>query len=305
MKKVLLTALLCLGLLFGFTLLSQPVPGPEELDLTALPAYAGEPWAILNDDRPTFTEEELAFSGEPAFSPLDGLERRGPALALVGPETLPTAERGPIGQIKPPGWHTVRYDHIEGKYLYNRCHLIAYQLSGVNEEPLNLITGTRYLNVSAMLPLENLVAQYVRETGNHVLYRVTPLYEGENLLCDRLLLEARSVEDGGEGLSLCRCLYNVQPGVVIDYATGESRLEEGFSPETPVPTAAESPTSTEVPTQEVPEDVTYILNTRSGRFHLPDCPGAANISEKNRQNSTDTREELLAQGYTPCGTCKP
>ena len=303
MKKVLLTALLCLGLLFGFTLLSQPAPGPEELDLATLPAYAGEPWAVLNDDRPTFTAEELAFSGEPVFSPLDELERRGLALALVGPETLPTAERGPIGQIKPPGWHTVRYDHIEGKYLYNRCHLIGYQLSGVNEEPLNLITGTRYLNVSAMLPLENLVAQYVRETGNHVLYRATPLYEGDDLLCDRLLLEARSVEDGGEGLSLCRCLYNVQPGVVIDYATGESRLEEGFSVESPTPAVTETPV--EAPAEEVPEDVTYILNTRSGRFHLPDCPGAANISEKNRQNSTDTREELLSQGYTPCGTCKP
>ena len=113
------------------------------------------------------------------------------------------------------------------------------------------------------------------------------------------------MEDGGEGLSLCRCLYNVQPGVVIDYATGESRPEEGFSPKAPVPTAAESPTSTKVPTQEVPEGVTYILNTRSGRFHLPDCPGAATISEKNRQNSTATREELLARGYTPCGTCKP
>ena len=304
MKKALLSALLCLGLLFGYTLLSQPAAGPEELDLTALPPYAGEPWAVLNDDRPAFTEEELAFSGEPVFSPPDELDRRGPALALVGPETLPAEERGPIGQIKPPGWHTVRYDHIEGKYLYNRCHLIAYQLSGVNEEPLNLITGTRYLNVSAMLPLENLVAQYIRETGNHVLYRVTPLYEGENLLCDRLLLEARSVEDGGEGLSLCRCLYNVQPGVVIDYATGESRLEEGFSASTPTPTAAETPAETPA-AEELPEGVTYILNTRSGRFHLPDCPGAAAISEKNRQNSTDTREELLAQGYTPCGTCKP
>lgn len=305
MKKALLSALLCLGLLFGFTLLSQPAPGAEELDLAALPAYAGEPWVILNDDRPIFTAEELAHTGEPALSPLDELGRRGAALALVGPDTLPTEERGAIGQIKPPGWHTVRYDHIEGKYLYNRCHLIGYQLSGLNEEPLNLITGTRYLNTTAMLPLENMVAQYIQDTGNHVLYRVTPLYEGENLLCDRLLLEARSMEDDGEGLSLCRCLYNVQPGVVIDYATGESRLEEGFSVESPTPIVTESSAPAEAEGNEVPEGVAYILNTRSFKFHLPDCPGAANISEKNRQNSADTREELLAQGYTPCGTCKP
>lgn len=304
MKKTMLAALLCLSLLSGCAFLPQPVPilPGEAIDLTALPDYAGEPWAILNDDCPPFTEDDLAFSGEPAFAPLDELERRGTALALVGPETLPTEEREGIGQIKPPGWHTVRYDHIEGKYLYNRCHLIAFQLSGLNQEPQNLITGTRYLNTSAMLPLENQIAQYIRDTGNHVLYRVTPLYEGEDLICSKLLVEAASVEDAGQGLSLCRCLYNVQPGVVIDYATGESRLDDS----TPEPTVSpDAPTSTQSPDVEEPEGITYILNTRSSKFHLPDCSGAAAISEKNRQNVSNTREELVEMGYAPCGQCKP
>lgn len=201
------------------------------ITLETLPEYHGIPFVELEGNLPAFTEEELTTTGYEAYSPLDLLGRCGEARACVGLELMPTEERGSIGMIKPSGWQTVRYDdRIDGKYLYNRCHLIGYQLTGENANEMNLITGTRYLNVEGMLPFENEIADYVQETGNHVLYRVTPIFRGVELVARGVQMEAYSVEDGGEGVSFHVYCYNVQPGVGINYLTGDSWAEEGYIP---------------------------------------------------------------------------
>ena len=210
---------------------AQPSPAatPELIpfDLADVPAFQGEPGVEVNGNVPYFTEEELAGGSEAQYSELDALDRCGPATVLVRREGMPTGEREGVGQYRPSGWHTVRYDDlIEGKYLYNRCHLIGWQLTGENAEPRILITGTRYLNVKGMLPYETQVARYVEKTGEPVLYRVTPVFQAEELVARGVLMEAQSVADRGEGLRFCIYLYNVQPGVDIDYATGESRRAE-------------------------------------------------------------------------------
>ena len=192
--------------------------------LEDLPAYDGKSYVKINGGKPFFAESDYTTDSFERYSPLDGLGRCGAAYACVGRDLMPTEERGAIGDVRPTGWHTVKYDIVDGKYLYNRCHLIGYQLSGENANEENLITGTRYLNVEGMLPFENQVAEYVEGTGNHVLYRVTPVFAGTNLLADGVLMEAFSVEDGGAGVCFCVFCYNVQPGIVIDYATGESAL---------------------------------------------------------------------------------
>ncbi len=197
----------------------------EEPDM---PPYAGEPYAVIGDNRPDFGEDSGRTDAFESYSELDGLGRCGRAYANVCRELMPTEERGEIGQIRPSGWHTVKYDCIPDRYLYNRCHLIGYQLCGENANERNLITGTRYLNVSGMLPFENQVADYVLDTGNHVLYRVTPVFTGDHLVADGVRMEAWSVEDAGEGVCFDVFVYNVQPGVMIDYATGESREENGL-----------------------------------------------------------------------------
>ena len=191
-----------------------------------IPAYSGQPYVVLNDNQPNFELEDLTTEEFELYSNLDSLGRCGIAYANISPETMPTEPRGEIGQVKPTGWHTVKYDCVDGKYLYNRCHLIGFQLAGENANEKNLITGTRYLNVEGMLPFENMVAEYVDETGNHVLYRITPIYEGSNLIAAGVQMEAISVEDEGEGVCFNVFVYNVQPGVVIDYATGDSWAEE-------------------------------------------------------------------------------
>ena len=253
--------------------------------LEDIPAYSGEPYVALNNNEPTFLEGELTTESYEFYSDLDTLGRCGTALACVGVDLMPTEERGSIGQVKPTGWQSAKHDCVDGKYLYNRCHLIGYQLSGENANKQNLITGTRYLNVDGMLPFENMVADYVKETENHVLYRVMPVFTGDNLVADGVVMEAKSVEDNGEGVSYNVYVYNVQPGVEINYATGESWLSGTDRPE-----AAE---------------VTYILNVSSKKFHLPTCSGANNMKAENRQESTSSRKELIDQGYEPCGTCKP
>jgi DNA-entry nuclease len=195
--------------------------------LKDVPLYSGTPYAELHDNQPLFTEADYTTEAFETYGDLDTLGRCGTAYACIGRELMPTEERGAIGQVKPSGWHTVKYnDLIEGNYLYNRCHLIAYELSGENANEKNLITGTRYMNVQGMLPFENQVASYVRKTGNHVLYRVTPVFTGDNLVADGVTMEAYSVEDSGEGICFYVYVYNVQPGIAIDYATGESRRAE-------------------------------------------------------------------------------
>ena len=192
------------------------------LDLADVPPYSGSPYVVLDDNVPDFAEGDLTPESFETYSALDALGRCGTAYANIGTDIMPTEERGSIGQVKPTGWHTVKYDCVDGQYLYNRCHLIGYQLSGENANERNLITGTRYLNVDGMLPFENLVADYVQETGNHVLYRVTPVFEGDNLVASGVQMEAMSVEDGRDGILFNVYCYNVQPEIVIDYATGDS-----------------------------------------------------------------------------------
>lgn len=202
------------------------IEGPSEpVTSEKIPAYAEKPYCEIHGNQPDFTEKEKKKKSFERYSEMDSLGRCGAAYANVGQDLMPTEKRGSIGRVKPSGWHTVKYDCVNGKYLYNRCHLIGYQLTAENANERNLITGTRYMNVDGMLPFENMVADYVKETGNHVLYRVTPVFEGENLLAKGVQMEAYSVEDKGDGVCFNVFVYNVQPGIRIDYATGESRLE--------------------------------------------------------------------------------
>lgn len=187
-------------------------------DLSAIPAYSGQPYVAVNNNVPFFSDADLTDVSFESYGDLDALGRCSVAYASVGTDTMPTEKRGNIGQVKPTGWHTVKYVFVDGKYLYNRCHLIGYQLTSENANEKNLITGTRYLNVQGMLPFENMTADYVKETENHVLYRVTPVFEGNNLVAAGVLMEAESVEDKGEGVEFCVFVYNAQPGVTIDYA---------------------------------------------------------------------------------------
>lgn len=187
-----------------------------------IPEYSGNPYVELNGNLPYFTDEELSTTAFELYSELDSLGRCGAGYANICKEIMPTEERGSIGMVKPTGWHTVKYDCITDRYLYNRCHLIGYQLAGENANEKNLITGTRYLNVDGMLPFENEVADYVNDTDNHVLYRVTPVFSGNNLLASGVIIEAKSVEDNGAGVQFNVYCYNVQPGISIDYTTGES-----------------------------------------------------------------------------------
>lgn len=263
-------------------------------DLDQVPAYAGEPYVVINDNQPFFGEEEYTTEAFETYSALDGLGRCGTAYACVGEELMPAGERESISSVKPSGWINVEYG---GQYLYNRCHLIGFQLTGENANEENLITGTRYLNVEGMLPFENLVADYVKETGNHVLYRVTPVFSGTELVARGVELEALSVEDGGEGVCFHVYCYNNQPGIAIDYATGESWLD-GEEPQSSGSDVAAS--SGQGDTEQH-----YVLNTNSKKFHLPDCSGVENMNPANRQDYTGTRQSLLDQGYSPCGTCKP
>ena len=254
-----------------------------------LPAYSGDPWVEVNGNRPDFDTSQLDGCSFETYAPLDALGRCGAAYACVGQDLMPTEERGPIGQVKPSGWQLAKYDCVDGKHLYNRCHLIGYQLTGENANEQNLITGTRYLNVEGMLPFENQVADHVRRTGGHVLYRVTPDFQGTELVARGVWMEALSLEDGGAGVCFSVYVYNVQPGITIDYATGESHLTEA---DTGGGGAGDTA-------------FTYILNTRSMKFHDPGCSGAADIKAENRQLYTGSREELIAQGYSPCGQCQP
>ncbi len=189
-----------------------------------IPVYNNSPYVVINQNVPSFTEEELTTTSYEKYSALDALGRAGVAVANIGLDLMPTEERGSISSIKPSGWHTVKYDFVDGKYLYNRCHLIGYQLTGENANVKNLITGTRSMNVKGMLPFENMVHDYIVETGNHVLYRVSPIYEGNDLVARGVWIEAKSIEDKGEGISFSVFVFNVEPGVTIDYRTGESHL---------------------------------------------------------------------------------
>ncbi len=252
--------------------------------------FSGKPYVTLNSNKPEFRVSDYPYYSFEKYSELDRYGRAQMAIASVGLDIMPTEERGNIGSVKPTGWHTVKYDFVDGKYLYNRCHLIGYQLTGENANEQNLITGTRYMNVEGMLPFENMIAEYVERTGRNVLYRVTPIYKGDNLLASGVKMEAYSIEDNGAGVCFNVYCFNAQPGVKIDYKTGESSL------------------AGETPKQEVeqkPTTVIYILNVSSMKFHYPDCSGVKNMNPQNKRESGDTRESLISMGYAPCGICKP
>ena len=291
--------------------------GTSAFSLREIPAYSGTPYTEVNGNQPYFTEEELTTQSFETYSELDSLGRCGVAYANVGQDLMPTEPRGEIGAVKPTGWHLVKYDNVDGKYLYNRCHLIAYMLAAENANPQNLITGTRYLNVQGMLPFETKVCDYVKNTGNHVLYRVTPIFDGDNLLADGVLMEAYSVEDAGEGISFCVFAYNVQPGIGIDYATGDNwaessgtyqSTEASVAEKTPAP-QPETDTAVQItPELSAPQETqqtTYVLNTNTMKFHYPTCSSVDDMKEKNKQIYTGSRDEVINMGYVPCKRCNP
>ena len=299
-KQTALSLLLLLSLLLSAC---GAVPGGNQpsFSLEDIPEFSGEPYVVLEDNQPAFTQEDLTAGSFEEYTPLDVLGRCGAAFAMVGLDTMPTRDRESISQVKPSGWQTAEYDTdlVDGGYLYNRCHLIGFQLTGENANEENLITGTRYLNVEGMLPFENMVADYVKETGNHVLYRATPVFSGTELVARGVELEALSVEDSGDGVCFHVYCYNNQPGITIDYATGDSWLSGTDSQASGAPESGSSQSG------DVPGEQHYILNTSSKKFHRPDCSGVTNMSPSNRQDYTGTRQSLLDQGYSPCGTCNP
>ena len=255
-------------------------------------------YTVLNNNIPEFSENEITTTAFEEYSELDDLGRCGVAFACIGEEIMPTEERGAIGQIKPSGWQMAKYDIVDGKYLYNRCHLIGYQLSGENANEKNLITGTRYMNVDGMLPFENKVADYIKETKNHVMYRVTPIFEGNNLLAKGVQMEAFSVEDNGEGVSFNVFVNNIQPGIEINYLDGTSKLKSNNSSEKTTKKEEEKP-------ENENSDTIYILNTNTMKFHNEGCSSAKDIKPKNKESFNGTRTWLIDNGYSPCGICNP
>lgn len=257
-------------------------------------AYDGKPYVVINDNDPDFTDADMTTTSFESYGELDGLGRCTTAFANIGKDLMPAEKRGPIGEVKPTGWQTAKYDNVDGKYLYNRCHLIGYQLTGENANAKNLITGTRYLNVDGMLPFENMVADYIKETNNHVLYRVTPVFSGDNLVASGVHMEAESVEDNGDGILFNVYCFNAQPGIAIDYATGNSHQDDSI-----VADASKSTTAADANVQ------TYILNTNTKKFHKESCNSAKSMDASNKKIYTGSRQELIDMGYEACGVCKP
>ena len=277
---------------------------PEDI-LREIPVYQGDPSVEVHGNVPYFKETmATAFDG---YGPLDELGRCTMAYACIGKESMPAQPRESISSVYPSGWNDARYSDIDGEKLFNRCHLIGFQLTGQNENARNLITGTRYMNIEGMLPFENTVAEYVRSTGNHVMYRVTPVYEGSNPIAAGVLMEAKSVEDSA--VQYCVFCYNVQPGIEIDYTTGESfgenRIEEvmPLGHTKPFPANTESSGTDRSTASNRKKE--YVLNKKSKRFHYPECAGVSQMKESNRQYTDLSREELINAGYKPCGDCQP
>lgn len=268
----------------------QEETSTEEISIEEIPEYSGEPYVPINNNEPEFTENELTEEAVERYSQLDEQGRAQTAEATIGQELMPTEKRESISEVKPSGWVNKKYENVDGGYLYNRCHLIGYQLTAENANEKNLITGTRYMNVEGMLPFENMVADYIKETDHHVRYRVTPIYKGDDLVASGVQMEGESVEDQGESISFNVYVYNVQPGIEIDYATGDSRKMTGTANE-----------SADLETGEM----TYILNTNTKKIHKLDCTSVSEIQKENRQEVTKSKIELIGEGYEPCKRCKP
>lgn len=280
-RRILCTSLIAvlLASLFGCASLPQERPQEDAVTITIdeVPVYSGDPYVVINDNEPSFSSEELESDSFESYGELDDLGRCTIAFANLSSELMPQGERGSIGQVKPSGWQTVRYDSVDGKYLYNRCHLIGWQLSGENANERNLITGTRYMNTEGMLPFENMVADYIEETDGHVLYRVTPIFVEDELVARGVQMEAYSIEDAGASICFNVFVYNVQPGIEIDYSDGSSRLSE---------TADESQ-----------EDGVIRGNSRSKIYHCPGQAAYEDMADSRYLVLFDSEEEAIAAGY--------
>ena len=282
-----------------------------------IPVYSGSASVALNKNIPGFTGDEITTKSYESYGELDDLGRCTPAMACLGKDLMPTEERQSISMVKPTGWDNEKYPGLvdsDPPYLYNRCHMIGFQLAGENANETNLITGTRYMNVEGMLPYENEVADYISSTGNHVMYRVTPVFKEKNLLCSGVQMEAYSVEDKGKGISFNVYCYNVQPGVIINYADGSNKADPNYkksvsadqfvvtggNSETTVSRSAHAQAET-----SVPAGTTYVVNTNSRKFHDSSCDSVKDMKEKNKMYYEGTRDELIQQGYDPCKRCNP
>jgi len=274
---------------------------PEaNISLSDIPDYSGKAYVSVNNGEPFFTEDEISLTPREEYSPLDPLGRCGVAFACIGIETMPTDKREDIGSVTPSGWkynkisNNNEYDFVDGKRIYNRCHLIGFQLAGENANEKNLITGTRYLNIEGMLPFENQIASYIKATENHVVFRVTPIFDGENLVASGVLMEAFSVEDEGEGIKFCVYAYNVQPGVIINYFTGQN-----------VPSGEQLPPVDDKP--ELEENYDYVINTETKKVHTASCTYAEKLSGTKRREFRGDVETLCEEfmGYSACRTCLP
>ncbi|MBE6568239.1 MAG: hypothetical protein E7657_06245 [Ruminococcaceae bacterium] len=260
--------------------------------LSDIPRYSGKAYVDVNGGEPNFTEADLVTESYETYGDLDKLGRCTVCISSIGFDLMPTEDRESISSVTPSGWINKKYDTslVEGGYIYNRCHLIGFQLTGENAKKENLITGTRYLNIEGMLPFENMIASYVKETENHVLFRVTPVFDGDNLVASGVLMEAYSIEDEGDGICFSVFAYNVQPGIIIDYKTGDSVLSGEELPEAPAYEQGET---------------LYVLNVSSKRVHRPECSGVADMAEHNKQETYELLSSLLSRGFKTCGTCNP
>ncbi len=295
---VLLSLIICLLINSGCALTeesSQNVLNDKQLKViysSDIPDYQGIPVIEINQNKAQFNSDEITSNSFENYSDLDSLGRVGVATSCLGLDTLPTKERETINDIYPSGWQQKSYDFIDGEKLYNRSHLIAYSLSAENDNKENLMTGTRYFNNELMKPYENKVREYIYQTGNHVMYRVTPKFRANNLIADGVQMEAYSVEDDGEGINYNVFCFNIQPGVIINYVDGSSQID-------PNSDQAQSELT------QVNEVKEYVLNTRSMKIHLPECESINSISENNKKTVSDSLTNLLNQGYVPCKNCNP
>lgn len=284
-KRVCLLFLTCMMVLFTMSACFEEeipiqVKHIEKVSVDEIPAYADVPYVIVNDNQPTFGKEDITYESFEYYSETDELGRCSVAFANIGKDIMPTEKRGSIGQVKPTGWQVAKYDNVDGKYLYNRCHLIGYQLTGENANERNLITGTRYMNVEGMLPFENMVADYVKETNNHVLYRVILLFNEEDAVALGVQMEAYSVEDNGGGICFNVFVYNVQPGIIIDYATGNSH-------------AINNNTNLEINDDEVE----VRANRRSKIYHMPGQRAYEDMEHSNNLIIFHNEKEAIEAGY--------
>ncbi|MFR2096294.1 DNA/RNA non-specific endonuclease [Eubacterium sp.] len=289
----LLLAVLMLCSCSAYTAVSENLSSAKEstsstITIDEIPEYSSSPYVEINGNKPDFDVSKYSESFE-TYGDLDELGRCTVCFANISKELMPTNERGAIGSVKPTGWHTVKYDCVDGKYLYNRCHLIGYQLTAENANERNLITGTRYLNVEGMLPFEEKVAEYVKNSGNHVLYRVTPKFNDDELIARGVQIEAMSIEDNGVGICFNVYCYNVQPQIKIDYQTGDSEY------------IGESDSTN----NNDDEKQTFIVNTSTRKFHKETCSDAKCIKAENKKTYTGYRDSLINNGYSPCSKCKP